>query len=206
MYSAKCLVEVSMNENRAKFSDYFKIKHGYAFKSEFFSDSGNYVVVTPGNFFEEGGFKKKRDKEKFYTGVVPEGFVLKRGDLIVAMTEQAEGLLGSSALIPENNYYLHNQRLGLITELDENKLNKKFLYYLFNFSEVRNQIRATATGAKIRHTAPERILDVRFKYFSLLSIIWRRNKCIIFNTAYIERNHFFDSHTLYVEHHFFVLF
>jgi type I restriction enzyme S subunit len=156
-----------MNEDRTKFGDYFKVKHGYAFKSEFFSDSGNYVVVTPGNFFDEGGFKKKGDKEKFYTGPVPDGFVLKRGDLIVAMTEQAEGLLGSSALIPEDNYYLHNQRLGLITDLDENKLDKKFLYYLFNFREVRNQIRATATGAKIRHTAPERILGVRFKYLSI---------------------------------------
>jgi type I restriction enzyme S subunit len=83
------------------------------------------------------------------------------------MTEQAEGLLGSSALIPEDNYYLHNQRLGLITDLDEKKLDKKFLYYLFNLRDVRNQIRATATGAKIRHTAPERILNVRFKYLSI---------------------------------------
>lgn len=156
-----------MDEDRTKFGDYFNVKHGYAFKSEFFADSGNYVVVTPGNFFDEGGFKKKGDKEKFYTGAVPEGFVLKKGDLVVAMTEQAEGLLGSSALIPEDNYYLHNQRLGLITDLDEDRLDKKFLYYLFNFHDVRNQIRATATGAKIRHTAPERILNVRFKYLPI---------------------------------------
>ncbi|MCA1625863.1 MAG: restriction endonuclease subunit S [Acidobacteria bacterium] len=157
-----------MNQGgRKKFGDYFKVKHGYAFKSEFFSDSGNYVVVTPGNFFDEGGFKKKGDKEKFYTGTVPEGYVLKKGDLIVAMTEQAEGLLGSSALIPQDDYYLHNQRLGLVIDLDENELNKKFLYYLFNLRDVRNQIRATATGAKIRHTAPERILSVRFKYLPI---------------------------------------
>ncbi len=80
------------------------------------------------------------------------------------MTEQAEGLLGSAALVPESNLYLHNQRLGLITKLDENKLDKHFLYYLFNSRGVRSQIRATATGAKIRHTAPERILNVRFLY------------------------------------------
>lgn len=149
------------------FGDFFKVKHGYAFKSEFFSDSGNYVVVTPGNFYDEGGFKKKGDKEKFYTGVVPESFVLNKGDLIVAMTEQAEGLLGSSAIIPESNYYLHNQRLGLVVDLDEDRLDKKFLYYLFNLRDVRDQIRATATGAKIRHTAPDRILNVRFKYLPI---------------------------------------
>ena len=54
-----------MNQDRTKFGDYFKVKHGYAFKSEFFSDSGNYVVVTPGNFFDEGGFKKKGEKKSF---------------------------------------------------------------------------------------------------------------------------------------------
>jgi type I restriction enzyme S subunit len=156
-----------MTLRERKLGDYFKVKHGYAFKSEYFTDAGNHVVVTPGNFYDEGGFKKKGDKEKFYNGPIPPDFLLRKGDLIVAMTEQAEGLLGSSALIPENNYYLHNQRLGLVTQLDETQLDKRFLYYLFNTREVRNQIRATATGAKIRHTAPERILSVSFKYLPI---------------------------------------
>jgi type I restriction enzyme S subunit len=156
-----------MAEDRKKLGAFFKVKHGYAFKSEFFSNSGKYVVVTPGNFFDEGGFKKKGEKEKFYTGPVPKDYVLNKGDLIVAMTEQSEGLLGSSALIPADNYYLHNQRLGLIVDLDEKRLDKKFLYYLFNLRDVRNQIRATATGAKIRHTAPERIRSVSFKYLPI---------------------------------------
>jgi len=26
------------------------VKHGYAFKGEFFVDSGQYIVLTPGNF------------------------------------------------------------------------------------------------------------------------------------------------------------
>lgn len=37
---------------------------------------------------------------------------------------------------------------------------KKFLYYVFNLKTVRQQIRASATGVKIRHTAPSRIADV----------------------------------------------
>jgi type I restriction enzyme S subunit len=153
--------------NERKFGDFFRVKHGYAFKSEFFAGNGDYIVLTPGNFFDEGGFKDKGNKEKFYAGSIPKGFVLNKGDLLVAMTEQAEGLLGSSAIVPESDRYLHNQRLGLITELDEEKLDKRFLYYLFNTRDVRNQIRASASGAKIRHTAPERILGVRFRYLPI---------------------------------------
>ena len=36
----------------------FSIKHGFGFKSEFFSDENNQkVVVTPGNFKLDGGFQ-----------------------------------------------------------------------------------------------------------------------------------------------------
>jgi len=37
--------------------DAFRIKHGFAFKSQYFSDGGEWVVLTPGNFKEEGGFR-----------------------------------------------------------------------------------------------------------------------------------------------------
>ena len=81
--------------------------------------------------------------------------------LIIAMTEQGPGLLGSSALIPQGELYLHNQRLGLIAEIDTNALDKAFLYYLFNTRPVRAQISGSATGTKVRHTAPERIYRVK---------------------------------------------
>ena len=59
--------------------------------------------------------------------------------------------------------YLHNQRLGLITNLDKTQLDKKFLYYLFNSQNVRGQIRASANGVKVRHTSPDRIYQVKFR-------------------------------------------
>ncbi len=135
------------------------IKHGYAFKGEYFAREGSHIVLTPGNFLEEGGFKKKADKEKWYCGEVPGDYVLKRGDLLVPMTEQAEGLLGSAAIVPESDLYLHNQRLGLVQNLDG--VSKRFLYYLFNSQQVRQQIRASSSGVKVRHTSPSRIYEVR---------------------------------------------
>ena len=97
-----------------KLGDLLEVKHGFAFLGEHFGSSGTHVVLTPGNFLEEGGFKERADKAKWYSGPIPEDYVLNEGDLIIAMTEQAEGLLCSSAIIPRSGVYLHNQRLGLV--------------------------------------------------------------------------------------------
>jgi type I restriction enzyme, S subunit len=142
---------------RKQLGEVLTVKHGFAFRSEFFGEEGSHIVVTPGNFNEEGGFKPKSGKEKYYTADAPSEFVLAKGDLIIAMTEQAEGLLGSSALVPVGDLYLHNQRIGLLKVTAPDLADKVFLYYLFNTQSVRLQIQATATGAKVRHTAPSRI-------------------------------------------------
>ena len=150
-----------MSWHKMMLGDAIRVKHGFAFKSQYFSESGEFVVLTPGNFNEEGGFRLRPSKDRFYTGEIPEDYVLSEGDLIVAMTEQGPGLLGSAALIPESEKYLHNQRLGLIQEIDNEVLYKHFLYYLFNTRPVRGQISGSATGTKVRHTAPERIYRVK---------------------------------------------
>lgn len=136
------------------------VKHGFAFLGQHFGEAGTHIVLTPGNFFERGGFKPKGDKEKWYSGAVPDEYVLRRGDIIVAMTEQAEGLLGASAIVPEDDLYLHNQRLGLV-QIRNGEADPGFIYHLFNTKSVRQQIRASASGAKVRHTAPSRIAAVR---------------------------------------------
>ena len=144
-----------------RLGDLLEIKHGFAFLGEHFAVEGTHIVLTPGNFFDEGGFKHKGDKEKWYRGPIPSDYVLKKDDLIIAMTEQAEGLLGSSAIIPQSGLYLHNQRLGLVQVRDSQQVDKHFIYYLFNSKPVRQQIRGSASGTKIRHTAPSRIADVK---------------------------------------------
>ena len=144
-----------------KLGDLLQIKHGFAFLGEHFANAGTHVVLTPGNFLEEGGFKEKSEKAKWYSGPIPSDYVLNEGDLIVAMTEQGEGLLGSSAIIPRSGIYLHNQRLGLVQIRDRKQTDQRFIYYLFNSRPVRQQIRGSASGTKIRHTAPSRIAEVK---------------------------------------------
>lgn len=76
-------------------SELCDIKHGFAFEGEFFYNRGNYVLLTPGNFHEKGGYRDRGEKQKYYTGPIPRDYVLNEGDLLIAMTEQAAGLLGS---------------------------------------------------------------------------------------------------------------
>lgn len=144
-----------------KLGDGIHTKHGFAFLGDFFSDQGKYILLTPGNFYEKGGFKSRPEKDRYYTGNFPNDYILRKDDLIVAMTEQGPGLLGSSALIPENDTYLHNQRLGLVDKINGTVFDKKYLYHLFNSRSVRSQIYGSATGTKVRHTSPGRIYKVK---------------------------------------------
>ena len=137
--------------------EFAEIKHGFAFRSEFFSNSGKYVLLTPGNFREEGGFRWLGEKQKYYVGDIPNNYVLNKGDLLIAMTEQAPGLLGSAILIPEDDRYLHNQRLGLL-QINKRGISKHFLYHVFNSPIVRKPIAATAAGTKVKHTSPIKIV------------------------------------------------
>ena len=90
------------------------IKHGYAFSSESFtSEPTPHVLTTPGNFYESGGFRDRGANTKYFNGDVPPDFIFNPRDLIIPMTEQAAGLLGSPAFIPDDGKScLHNRRLG----------------------------------------------------------------------------------------------
>jgi len=142
------------------FSELCDIKHGYAFEGDFFSNEGEYTLLTPGNFYERGGYRDQGAKQKYYTGEIPRDYVLSYGDLLVAMTEQAAGLLGSPILVPESGRFLHNQRLGLVTKKPEVAWTREFFFHVFNTQPVRKAIHASASGAKVRHTSPTKIGEV----------------------------------------------
>lgn len=135
------------------------ISHGYGFESRYFAQVGDVLLTTAGNFREEGGFRSLGDKQKYYDGPIPTGFVLQPGDLIVAMTEQADGLLGSAAFVPTHGRWLHNQRIGRVSVTDPGTC-VNLLYRLFNSGSFRARVRETAAGTKVKHTSPGRLLDI----------------------------------------------
>ncbi|MCA1777561.1 MAG: restriction endonuclease subunit S [Loktanella sp.] len=147
-----------------KLDDLVKIKHGFAFKSAFFVDQGQYAVLTPGNYHETGGFRDRGGKQRYYSGEFPSEFLLRKGDLLMAMTEQAPGLLGSCMIVPENESYLHNQRLGLITPKDAVVWSAEYFLQAFNLKAFRKGLSDTCSGATVRHTSPKRILAEAIPY------------------------------------------
>src|SRR5207245_1636067 len=86
---------------RHQLGELLRIKHGYAFKGEFFASQGDLVVLTPGNFRAEGGLKIE-GQQKYYRGEFPKEFLLKQGELLVVMTDltQKAPILGSPAFVP----------------------------------------------------------------------------------------------------------
>jgi type I restriction enzyme, S subunit len=150
-------------------SELCDIKHGYAFEGEFFRSQGDYVLLTPGNFYESGGYRDRGEKQKYFVGEIPQGYILNEGDLLVAMTEQAAGLLGSPILVPESDKFLHNQRLGLVTKKLGVPWTNEFFFHVFNTQHVRRAIHASASGVKVRHTSPTKIGEVVVAFPTSLS-------------------------------------
>ncbi|MDE0041499.1 MAG: restriction endonuclease subunit S [Candidatus Poribacteria bacterium] len=148
-----------------------EIKHGFAFKGEFFQEEVcKNILLTPGNFAIGGGFKS--EKFKFYGGAVPNEYVLRQGDLIVTMTDLSKNAdtLGYPAIIPlsdEGYRFLHNQRLGKVIITNSDLLDYGYLYYLMCGRTYRHEVLASATGTTVKHTAPERIKRFRFSLPSL---------------------------------------
>jgi restriction endonuclease S subunit len=141
--------------------EFCQMKHGFAFDGKFFKPSGDHILMTPGHFHEEGGFRDQGERTKYFTGEIPQDYVLAKDDLVVAMTEQTSGLLGSAAFVPEDDRYLHNQRLGLIVDLNEKRLSKRFLSFVFNHPHLRVEVAKTSTGSKVKHTSPTKLRAVK---------------------------------------------
>ena len=146
-----------------RLGDIIDIKHGYAFDGEHIvQDDNGIVLVTPGNFRIGGGFQE--EKCKFFTGEIPDEFILSSGDFIVTMTDLSKEIdtLGYSAIVPESSRtYLHNQRIGLVT-FKNNECYPGYIYFLMRTHLYQRSIANTSTGATVHHTSPTKIYDYRF--------------------------------------------
>jgi type I restriction enzyme, S subunit len=152
-----------MTWQKCRIGDVVRITHGFAFKGEHFSTSGNNVLLTPGNFRPEGGIKFDWGKQKFYGGEFPESYVLSKDDILLAMTDLTPGcaILGAPLKIRDSKYrYLHNQRLGKVVVQRPDLIHANYFYYYCCLPAFRNQVIGSKTGTTVSHTAPERIYRI----------------------------------------------
>ena len=92
-----------MKWDSIRLGEVMEVKHGFAFKSKYFADSGDLVLLTPGNCHEEGGLKLKGEREKYYVGEYPEEYLLSEGDMLVVMTDliNTAPILGGRSSFPK---------------------------------------------------------------------------------------------------------
>ena len=143
---------------KIKLGDVLDVRRGTSLAGEYYSEQGNLIRLTLGNFnYPRGGFQDNTSKKNIYfVGSVNPAFILKAGDIITPLTEQVSGLLGETATIPESDKYVQSGDIGLVIP-DETKIDKRFAYYLVSSPVVRKQLDAAAQQTKIRHTSPDAI-------------------------------------------------
>lgn len=143
---------------KVKLGDVLDVRRGTSLAGEYYSEQGNLIRLTLGNFnYPRGGFQENTAKKDIYfVGSVNPASILKAGDIITPLTEQVSGLLGETATIPESGKYIQSGDIGLVVP-DETKIDKRFAYYLVASPIVRKQLDAAAQQTKIRHTSPDAI-------------------------------------------------
>lgn len=145
---------------KSRLGELIEVTRGASLSGEYYSTKGEYIRLTCGNFdYHNNCFKENTSKDNlFYTGEFREEFLLEKGDIITPLTEQAIGLLGTTARIPKSGKYIQSQDIALV-KCKAGKIDPTFCYYLISSRLVRNQLSAAAQQTKIRHTSPDKIKD-----------------------------------------------
>ena len=143
---------------KSRLGELIEVTRGASLSGEYYSTKGEYIRLTCGNFdYHNNCFKENTSKDNlFYTGEFREEFLLEKGDIITPLTEQAIGLLGTTARIPESGKYIQSQDIALV-KCKVGKIDPTFCYYLISSRLVRNQLSVAAQQTKIRHTSPDKI-------------------------------------------------
>ena len=145
---------------KVKLKEILEVKRGTSLSGKYYSDTGDKIRLTLGNFdYPGGGFKENTAKADIYfTGEVKPQFILKKRNIITPLTEQVSGLLGETAIIPEDNKYIQSGDIGLVIP-NPKELDSRFAYYLISSSIIKKQLDVSSQQTKIRHTSPEKIMD-----------------------------------------------
>ena len=132
------------------------VRSGFAFKSRDWRNSGVPVVkianVKNGRL-EMNGCSFVSQNVADSAGE----FALRAGDVVMAMT----GYIGDVALVRAHDVpAVLNQRVGLFTIRDGNRLDQDFLFYLLRAPSVRNEIESLGYGSAQPNVSPKLIHGV----------------------------------------------
>ena len=146
--------------SKHKLGDLIEVTRGASLSGAYFATQGKYIRLTCGNFdYQNNCFKENQSKDNiYYVGDFKPEFLLNEGDIITPLTEQAIGLLGSTAIIPKSGKYIQSQDVAKVV-CKEGKIDRNYAFYLISSDMVKKQLSAAAQQTKIRHTSPDKIKD-----------------------------------------------
>lgn len=129
---------------------------GVSYTSDTLSSDSGRRLINLGNLTPFGGFRDGYAKR--YTGKFGEQHVLLGGELILGLTEQAEGLAGYAALVPS---YLEGSLFSAdLTLLKPSRITTEYLYASLRYGNISRALSPFASGAKIKHLKPDHLRGV----------------------------------------------
>ena len=133
------------------FSDFAKVKSGFAFKGDDFNDNQGVPVIKIKNIVDPGVDLSDTQyvNASIVSGRVKE-FILKAGDILIAMSGNTTGKIG---VMPRSDAsYLLNQRAGKYFLKDDN--NKGYVYCYLRSGDVQRDIIQAAYGSAQPNISP----------------------------------------------------
>ncbi len=138
-------------------------QNGYAFKSkELLNEPSSdcYQVFKQGHIARGGGFIPDGTKSWYPKKLASklEKFVLKKGDILMAMTDMKDNvaILGNTAIMPIENEYIVNQRVGHLRANGYQGITYPFIYLLTNSTDFLIDLRSRAnSGVQVNLSSAE---------------------------------------------------
>lgn len=138
-------------------------QNGYAFKSKELLNEPSpdcYQVFKQGHIARSGGFIPDGTKSWYPKSLASklEKFVLKKGDILMAMTDMKDNvaILGNTAVMPLDNEYIVNQRVGHLRTNGYKGVTYPFIYLLTNSTDFLVDLRSRAnSGVQVNLSSSE---------------------------------------------------
>lgn len=149
--------------NVVSFDTIVDFQNGYAFKSKELLDNADddtYRVFKQGHINKGGGFNSSGTKSWYPISKCTslDKYILHKGDVLMAMTDMKDNvqILGNTAIMPVDNQYIVNQRVGLLRSKGLYGIEYPFIYLLTNNQEFLTDLRSRAnSGVQVNLSSNE---------------------------------------------------
>lgn len=136
-----------------------QVHRGRSYRSDDLADEGGLPFLNLKCMDREGGFR--RTGIKCYTGEFKEHHIVRKGDIIMAVTDmtQERAIVARAAWVPTLEQDFGVMSMDLVRIEPKGELSKVFLYCFLRYSGFPDEVKQHANGANVLHLSPDRITD-----------------------------------------------